>query len=162
MRYLLHLNGNCLLLSQTILGIGYNSAILVQIFIQIKALSEDLVCAGDIETVEFCMEVYRQYLNNNPLDFFISGRWEIELTLRRMERELYRFIDTLKTLFIFFYRLFPKNSKFRKNLHDTELLFKKDLIKEFKKFIIKDAKYSSGIFGKIKGIFSERMAYKDF
>ena len=70
-----------------------------------------------------------------------------------MERELYRFIDTLKTLFILFYRLFPKNSKFRKNLLDTELLFKKDLIKQFKKFIIKDGKYSSGIFGKIKGIF---------
>ena len=58
--------------------------------------------------------------------------------------------------------MFPKILKFRKNLHDIELLFKKDLIKPFKKFIITDGKYSSGIFGKVKGIFLERMAYKYF
>ena len=114
---------------------------------------------GDIETVDYCMEVYRQYLNNEPLDFFISGRSEIELVLQKMERELYRFRDALERLFTLFYSLFPKKSKFRKNLHGTELLFKKDLIKQFKNFIIKDGKYSSGIFGKIKGIFLERMAY---
>ena len=107
-RYLLRLNGNCLLLSQTILEIGHNSTILVQIFIKIKALSEDLFCTGGIETVDYCMEVYRQYLDNEPVNFFISGRWEIELALRRMDREMYRFIDTLKTLFILFYRLFQK------------------------------------------------------
>ena len=77
------------------------------------------------------MEVYRQYLNNEPLDFFISGRWEIELALQKMERELYRFRDALERLFTLFYSLFPKKSKFRKNLHDTELFIKKDLIKQF-------------------------------
>ena len=30
------------------------------------------------------------------------------------------------------------------------------------KFIIKDGKYFSGMFGKIKRIFLERMAYKNF
>ena len=69
MRYLLRLNGNRFLLSQTILDTGYNVAILVQIFIKIKALSEDLFCTGDIETVDYCMEVYRQYSNNELLDF---------------------------------------------------------------------------------------------
>ena len=68
MRYLLRLNGNRFLLSQIILDIGYNAAILVQIFIKIKALSEDLFCTGDIETV-YCMEVYRQYSNNELLEF---------------------------------------------------------------------------------------------
>ena len=57
---------------------------------------------------------------------------------------------------------FEKKSKFRKNLNDTELLFKKDLIKQFKKIIIRDGEYSSGIFGKIQGIFLERMKYKYF
>ena len=68
-RYLLRLNGNRFLLSQIILDIGYNAAILVQIFIKIKALSEDLFCTGDIETVDYCMEVYRQYSNNELLEF---------------------------------------------------------------------------------------------
>ena len=57
---------------------------LVKTFIKIKALSEDLFCTGDIETVNYCMEVYRQLLYNKLLDFFISGRWEIELALRNI------------------------------------------------------------------------------
>ena len=69
MRYLLRLNCNRFLLSQIILDIGYNAAILVQIFIKIKALSEDLFCTGDIETVDYCMEVYRPYSNNELLEF---------------------------------------------------------------------------------------------
>ena len=39
---------------------------------------------------------------------------------------------------------------------------KKDLIKKFKKIIITVGKYSSEIFGKIQGIFLERMRYKYF
>ena len=140
MRYYQRLNGNRLLLPQTIIDIGHTYAILVETIIKIKDLSEDLFCAGDIETVDYCMEVYRQFLNNKPLDFFISGNWEIRLAL-----------------FILFYSLFPKKSKFRKNLNDTKFLCKKDLIKQFKKFILTDRKYSSGIFIKIQGTFLERM-----
>ena len=162
MRYYHRLNGNRLLVPQAIINIGHTSATLVKTFIKIKALSEDLFCTGDIETVDYCMEVYRQFLNNKPLDFFISGRWEIELALRNIKSELFRFSESLERLFTLFYSLFPKNSKFRKNLHDTKQLFKKYLIKQFKKFVITDGKYSSGIFGKIKGIFLERMAYKNF
>ena len=40
--------------------------------------------------------------------------------------------------------------------------FKRDLIKQFKKLIITDGNYSSGIFGKIPGSFLERMRYKYF
>ena len=81
MRYYHRLNGNRLLVPQTIINIGHTSAVLVQVFIKIKSLSEDLFWTGDIETVDYCMEVYRQYLNNEPLDFFISARWKIELAL---------------------------------------------------------------------------------
>ena len=94
------------------------------------------------------MEVYRQFLNNEPLYFFISGRWEIELALQNIKSELFRFSESLERLFTLFYSLFPKKSKFRKNVHDKEQLLKKDLIKQFKKSIITDGKYSSGIFGK--------------
>ena len=148
MRYYHRLNGNRLLVPQTIINIGHTSAMLVKTFIKIKALSEDLFCTGDIETVDYCMEVYRQFLNNESLDFFIFGRWEIELALRNIKSELFRFSESLERLFTLFYSLFPKKSKFKKNLHNTEQLFKKDLIKQFKKFIITDGKYSSGIFGK--------------
>ena len=131
MRYYQHLNGNRLLVPQTIIDIGHTSAILVKTFIKIKTSSEDLFCTGDIETVDYCMEVYRQFLNNELLDFFIPGRYEIQLALQNMKRELFRFSKGLEILFTLFYSLFPKKSKFRKNLRDTELLFKKDLIKQF-------------------------------
>ena len=162
MRYYHRLNGNGLLVLQTIINIGHTSAMLVKTFIKIKGLSEDFFCTGDIETVDYCMVVYRQFLNNKPLDFSISGRWEIELALQNIKSELFRFSKSLERLFTLFYSLFPKKSKFRKNLHDAEQIFKKDLIKQFKEFIITDDKYSSGIFGKMKGIFLERMAYKRF
>ena len=131
MRYYHRLNGNRLLVRQTIIDIGHTSAILVKTFIKIITLSEDLFCTGDIETVDYCMEVYRQFLNNELLDFFIPGRYEIQLALQNMKRELFRFSKGLEILFTLFYSLFPKKSKFRKNLPDTELLFKKDLIKQF-------------------------------
>ena len=116
---------------------------LVKTFIKIKALSEDFSCTGDIETVDYCMVVHRQFLNNNPLDFSISGRWEIELALQNIKSELFRFSKSLERLFTLFYSLFPKKSKLRKNLHVAEHKFKKDLIKQFKEFIITDGKYSS-------------------
>ena len=131
---------------ETIIDIGHTSAILVETFIKIKALTEDLFSTGDIETVDYCMEVHRQFLNNQPLDFFISGRWEIQLALQNIKRELFRLSEGLERSFILFYSLFPKKSKFRKNLNDIKPLFKKDLIKQFKNFIITDGKYSSRIF----------------
>ena len=150
MRYYHRLKSNCLLVPQIIIDIGHTSAMLVKTFIEIKALREDLFFTGDTAAVDYYMEVYRLFLNNEPLDFFISGRWEIELALQNIKSELFRFSESLERLFTLFYSLFPKKSKFRKNVHDKEQLLKKDLIKQFKKFIITDGKYSSGIFGKIK------------
>ena len=119
MRYYQRLNGNRLLVPQTIINIGHTSAILVETFIKIKTLSEKLFCTGDIETVDYCMEVYRPFLNNKPLDFVTSGNWEIQLALQNIKRELFRFSEGLERLFILFYSLFPKKSKFRKNFNGT-------------------------------------------
>ena len=114
MRYYQRLNGNRLLVPQTIIDIGHTSAILVETFIKIKALSEDLFCTGDIETVDYCMEVYRQFLNNEPLDFFISGNWEIQLALQNIKRELFRFSEGLERLFIYSIVCFQKNQNLEK------------------------------------------------
>ena len=133
MRYYQLLNGNCLLVPQTLINIGHTSAILVETLIKIKALSEDVFCTGDIETVDYCMEVYRQFLNNEPLGF-ISANWEIQLVLQNIKHKLFRFSEGLERLFILFYSLFPKKqNKFRKNVNDTKLLFKKRFDKKIQK-----------------------------
>ena len=77
MRYYTQLNGNRLL---AIRNLGYTSAMLTKSFIKITNLSKDVFCTGNIETLDYCMEVYSftslQFLNKEPLDFFISGCWE--------------------------------------------------------------------------------------
>ena len=117
---------------QLILDVGKRSTYLIQSFIKIKSLCKDLFCIGDIETLDYSMEVYRQFINREPLDFFISDNWELVL--------------------------FPTKSKFRENLIITEQLFIKDLKYQFKKIIRKNGKYSLGIYGK-KGLFLERAKY---
>ena len=46
------------------------STYLLQSFMKIESLSEDLFCTGDIQTLDYCMEVYKQFDNNETLDFF--------------------------------------------------------------------------------------------
>ena len=67
-----------------------------------------------------------------------------------------------KKYFKHFFVSFQKIQNLEKILNKTKLLFKQDLIKKFAKYIFKDGKYSSGIYGMIEGIFLERMQYKYF
>ena len=39
-------------------------------YLKIKDYSEELFCTGDIPAIDYCLEVYRQYLNNEPFDVF--------------------------------------------------------------------------------------------
>ena len=55
-------------MSQTIIDLGHNYAMLVKTCIKIKALSEDLFCTGDIDID--IVQVYRQFLNHEPPWFF--------------------------------------------------------------------------------------------
>ena len=80
MRYHLQLNGNCFFVPQTLLDIGRISTYLFKSFITIKSLTEDLFCTGDIETLDYCMEVYRQFVSRESLDCFIR--------LNKMQEEL--------------------------------------------------------------------------
>ena len=138
MRYYTRLNGSAVGMPQVILDIGHLSAKIVRSFIKIKDLSEDMFCTGDIVTVDYCMEVYTQFLNNEPFDFFIATTREIRDTLDKIDRELFNFQRHLERLFRLFYSLLPKKSKFRKRLYETEQMFKEDLIKQFAKFVKTD------------------------
>ena len=135
MRYYTPLNGSAVDMPQVILDIGHLSAKIVRSFIKIKDLSEDMFCTGDIVTVDYCMEVYTQFLNNEPFDFFIAATREIRDTLDKIDRELFNFQRHLERLFRLFYSLLPKKSKFRKRLYETEQMFKEGLIKQFAKFV---------------------------
>ena len=82
-------------------------------------------------------------------------------TLQTIERALFNLELNLNKIFTVRYSLFPKNSKLRKDLQKTKELFKNDLITQLKKFIRKDGKYSSRIYGE-KGLFLEGSKYEYF
>ena len=134
----------------------------IKSFFKIKSLSEDFSCTGDIQTLNYYMHIYSQFIRKEPLDFFISGRWEIDLACQNMKGELDRFLDQLEKLFQTFFTVIEKKLKILKQLNKTKLLSKQDLIKQFTKFIFEDGTYSSGIYGIIEGIFLERMQHKYF
>ena len=104
MRYYLRLNGNCLFVPQTLLDIGRISTYLFKSFITIKSLTGDLFSTGDIETLDYCMEVYRQFVSHEPLDFFIRDQQEIRLALNKMQGELFNFSSPLQRLFTVFFQ----------------------------------------------------------
>ena len=37
---------------------------------KIKKLSVDPFCAGDVQTIDYCLKVYRQYVTNESFDLF--------------------------------------------------------------------------------------------
>ena len=157
MRYYTCLNESAIGIPQVILDIGHQSAKLVCSFIKIKDLSEDMFSTGDIVTVDYCMEVYTQFLNNEPFDFFIAATTEIRDNSDKIDRELTNFPQFLERLFILFYSLLPKKSELRKHLHSAEQMFKEDLINQFAKFVIIDGKHSARIYAGLEGIFLGRM-----
>ena len=119
MRYYMPINSNRLLALQTLLEIGRVSTYLIKSFITIKSLSEDLFCTGDTEMLDYCIEVYKQFVNCEPLDFFLADKWEIVHALKKMRSELFNFKMHLEGLFMLIFRLLQKKSKFE-NLPKTE------------------------------------------
>ena len=53
-------------------------------------------------------------------DFFIADKWELRETLRTIERVLFNLELNLNRIFSIMYSLFPKNSKFQKDLSKTK------------------------------------------
>lgn len=44
---------------------------------KIESLSEDIFCTGDIDTNNYCLEVFEQYVQKQKLDFFLEESIEI-------------------------------------------------------------------------------------
>ena len=117
---------------QLVLDIGKRSSKLIRSFIRIKNLSDNIFCTGDIVTVDYCMEVYRQFINKETFDFFIADALAIREALQEIQQELKIFQENLEQFFRLFYFLLPKNSK----LDNTKKMFKEDFKKQFAYLIL--------------------------
>ena len=138
------------------LDVAKRSTYFIRSFIKIKSLTEDLFCTGEIETLDYCMEVYQQFINEEELDFFISDSQELKLALTKLREELLNFEFYLDKLLVTLHFFLAK--KYKENLDKTKKIFLMDLQDQFKTLIKKNGKYSSGIYSK-KGLFLERMKY---
>ena len=125
------------------LDIAKRSTYFIRSFIKIKSLTEDLFCTGEIETLDYCMEVYQQFI-------------ELKLALTKLRDELLNFEFYLDKLLVTLYFFLAK--KYKENLDKTKKIFLMDLQDQLKKLIRKNGKYSSGIYSK-KGLFLKRMKY---
>ena len=55
-----------------------------------------MIC-GDIQTIDYCLEVYRRYTSGEELGCFLWNAWEIERTLSLLQPGLLQFKkDTIK------------------------------------------------------------------
>ena len=84
---------------QIILDIAKHSAKLILSFLRIKNLSEDMFCTGDIVTVDYCMEIYRQFLSGELFDFSMVGMRKIREALHQIHQELKIFQEKSEQLF---------------------------------------------------------------
>ena len=97
---------------------------------------------GDIQTIYYCLEVYRQYISGERFDHFLWNAWEIERTLSLLQPELIKFKKETIKLFIQIKKLINKDSIAQLTSHKLQRLFINDLKKQFRK-VIKDGKSKS-------------------
>ena len=109
-----------------------------------------MFCTGDIVTVDYCMEIYRQFLNRETFDFFIVAIWEIREPLHKIHQELKFFEKKSQNNYLDCSIICYLKTR---NLEKVLMTQRKCLKKQFTKFIITDALYSSGIFTNIEGVF---------
>ena len=64
MRYYHRLNANSLFLPQIIIDLGEVTAYFILDFKKLKDLCNDIFAKSDIETLDYCLEVYWQHLNH--------------------------------------------------------------------------------------------------
>ena len=74
-------------LPQIITDVIKISSKIIKNFKRIQNLTDDLVCTGEIQTIDYCLEVYRQYIENEDFDPFLYNALEINLTLRSLKPE---------------------------------------------------------------------------
>ena len=90
---------------------------IIKNFKRIQNLTDDLFCTGEIQTIDYCLEVYRQYIENEDFDPFLYNALEINLTLRSLKPELEDFYKNLEKIFIQLFKLLKYNGVFIYDLY---------------------------------------------
>ena len=109
-------------------------------FIKIKNLSDGMFSTGNIQTLDYCLEVYRQYTRGEALDPFLCNAWEIEMTLSLLQPELLKFKRETIKIFRYIQKLIFKNSSAKLTPYKSQRVFTDDFKKQFRKTIIKCGK----------------------
>ena len=119
----------------TITDIIKISTKIIKNFKRIQNLLDKLFCTSEIQTIDYCVEVYRQYTENEDFDPFLYNALEINLTLRNLKPELEEFYETLEKHFIQLFELLKFIGVFINDLYKLEKTFFKDLKNQFAKLI---------------------------
>ena len=114
---------------------------IIKNFKRTQNLTDNLFCTGEIQRIGYCLEVYRQYIENKDFDPFLYNALEINLTLKSFKPELEDFYENLEKLFIQLFKFLKYNGIFINDPYKLEKTFFKDLKKQFAKSIILDGKY---------------------
>ena len=77
-------------------------------FEKIVVLSDDLFCTGDLRTRQDCIDVYEQFMNNEPLNFFNCNE-EIGEIMKFTDKEVKNFKKLLTDLLTIFPCLIKKS-----------------------------------------------------
>ena len=64
---------------------------LIEGFKRIRDLADDLFCTGHIQTIDYALEVYEQYVRDEDFHSFLYNSFEINLTLKILKPELEKF-----------------------------------------------------------------------
>ena len=90
---------------------------------KIESLSEDLFCTGDIDTNNYCLEVFEQYVQKQKLDFFLEESREIWEILKLLVIELKKFDELLQKLMQIIFLFIPRNTREEKKNQNIQKIF---------------------------------------
>ena len=105
---------------------------------KIESLSEDLFCTGDIDTNNYCLEVFEQYVQKQKLDFFLEESIEIWEILKLLVIEFKKFEKLLQKLMQIMFLFIPRNTREEKKIKTFKKNFIKEIKMELKKVINSD------------------------
>ena len=94
---------------------------IIKTFIKIKNLSDDFFCTRDIQTIDYCLEIYRQFINNEEFDPFLWNSMEIKLILTKLQPHLVEFKNEIKNILNHFIKLLKSSSNSDLNLDFDKL-----------------------------------------
>ena len=102
---------------------------LILSFIKLKNLSDNIFSTVNIQTIDYCLEEYRQYTSGEAFDPFLWNVWEIGRTLSLLQLKLLKFKKETIKLFRYIKKLIHKNSFAKLTPFKLQRLFMDDLYK---------------------------------